>query len=119
MKKILIIEDEKAIARVLSLKLIHEGFEAKIANDGAEGMEILDKESFDLILMDLVMPNKDGFTTMKEINEKKIPTPVVILSNLGQGDDEKKARELGAKGFFIKANTPMAQIVEEVKKMFK
>ena len=60
MKKILIIEDEKPISRVLSLKLEHEGFEAKIANDGEEGMEYLEAESFDLILLDLVMPKKDG-----------------------------------------------------------
>lgn len=119
MKKILIIEDEKPIARVMGLKLTRAGFETKIANDGEEGMKILEKEKFDLILLDLVMPKMDGFSTLEALKEKQIKTPVVMLSNLSQEDDEKKARELGAKGFFIKSNTPISNIVEMASKMLK
>ena len=119
MKKILIIEDEKPIARVLSLKLTREGFETKMANDGEEGMNIVEKESFDLILLDLVMPKMDGFSTLKALNEKKIKTPVIVLSNLSQEDDEKKARELGAKDFFVKSNTPISGVVEMASKILK
>ncbi len=119
MKKILIIEDEKPIARVMSLKLTRAGFETKMANDGEEGMNILEKESFDLILLDLVMPKMDGFSTLKELSEKKIKTPVIVLSNLSQEDDEKKARELGAKEFFVKSNTPLSGVVAMASKILK
>lgn len=119
MKKILIIEDEKPMAKVLGLKLSHAGYETKIANDGEEGLKILENESFDLIFLDLIMPKMDGFETLGAIKEKQIKTPVVVLSNLSQEDDEKKAKELGAAGFFIKSNTPMSTIADFAAKIIK
>ena len=113
-KKILIMEDEKPMARALELKLTNAGFAAARAGDGIEGMELLEKEHFSLILLDLVMPRMDGFAVLKALAEKGISTPVIILSNLGQEDDEKRAKALGAKDFFIKSNTPIATIVEKV-----
>lgn len=113
-KKILIIEDEKPMARALELKLTHAGFKAVSAGNGEEGMALLQKETFALIMLDLVMPKMDGFKVLETLNEKKIKTPVIVLSNLSQEDDEKRAKALGAKEFFIKSNTPIATIVERV-----
>lgn len=113
-KKILIIEDEKPIARALELKLAHAGFETKTVFNGKDGAELLQKETYKLILLDLVMPKMDGFKVLEMLNEKKITTPVIVLSNLSQKDDEKRAKALGAKEFFIKSNTPIATIVERV-----
>jgi len=118
-KKILIIEDEIPMARAMVLKLTHAGFEATSASNGEDGLTILEKESFSLILLDLIMPKMDGFVVLETLKKKGIKTPVIILSNLSQEDDEKRAKELGAKGFFIKSNTPIATIVEKVAQFLK
>ena len=118
-KKILIIEDEKPMARALELKLTHEGFEATIAFNGESALEMLEKETFDLIVCDLVMPKMDGFKVLETLKEKKVQTPVMVLTNLSQEDDEKRARSLGAKEFFIKSNTPIANIVERIRQFLK
>ena len=117
-KKILIIEDEKPMARALEIKLTHAGFAAKAVFNGEEGVGLFQKENFDLIILDLVMPKLDGFKVLEALKEKKIKTPVIVLTNLGQPEDEKRARELGAVGFFIKSNTPIAEIVERVSSAF-
>ena len=118
-KKILIIEDEKPMARALELKLTHEGFEAKIVFNGESALELLEKEKFDLIVCDLVMPKVDGFKVLEALKEKKITTPVMVLTNLSQEEDEKRAKSLGAKEFFIKSNTPIANIVERITQLLK
>ena len=117
-KKILIIEDEKPMARALELKLTHQGFEAKSVFNGESAIETLEKEKFDLIICDLVMPKMDGFKVLLTLNEKKIKTPVIVLTNLSQEDDEKRVKSLGAKEFFIKSNTPIANIVEWITQFF-
>ncbi len=118
-KKILIIEDEKPMARALEGRLAREGFEAKAVFNGESGLELLQKEEFDLIILDLMMPKVNGFEVLKELQSKKVTMPIIVLSNLGQEEDEKKARALGAEEFFIKSNTPMAKIVERVIRFLK
>lgn len=116
-KKILVIEDEKPLARALELKLVHEGFEVNTALNGELALEYLKKEKFSLIICDLILPKIDGFEILKFINSNKIKTPVIILTNLSQAEDEKRVLDLGASNFFIKSNTPIAKIVEHIKKM--
>ncbi len=118
-KSILIIEDEKPIARALELKLTHAGFQAQTAFNGEEGIAFLEKENFDLVLSDLVMPKLDGFGVLEHMKKKGIKTPVIIQTNLNQAEDEKHAKELGAKEFFIKSNTPIAEIVDHIKNFLK
>ena len=118
-KKILIIEDEKPLARALELKLSHAGFTSEVVFNGEDGIRLLNKESFALILLDLIMPKMDGFTLLAMLKVKKIKTPVLVLSNLSQREDEKRAKEFGAKEFFIKSNTPIATIVLRVTELLK
>jgi DNA-binding response OmpR family regulator len=113
-KRILIAEDEKPMARALELKLTHAGYEVKVANDGEVAMNLINEEPFSLILLDLVMPKKDGFKVLKEMKEKSILTPVIVLSNLSQEEDERKVKELGAKDYLVKSNTPIANIVSNI-----
>ena len=118
-KKILIGEDEKAIARALQLKLSNSGYEVTNAFDGQEVIDFVEKEQFDLILLDLIMPKVDGFGVMTKLKEKGNTVPVIILSNLSQAEDTEKAKELGAKDFFVKSNTPLSEIVNHVQEVLK
>lgn len=113
-RKILIMEDEKPMARALEMKLTHAGFFAQAVFDGKEGLALLQKEKFDMVLLDLMMPKMDGFRVLENMRNAKINTPVIILSNLSQAEDEEKARQLGAQDFFVKSNTPISVIVERV-----
>lgn len=115
LKKILVIEDEKPLARALELKLTHEGFEVKTLFNGEELLTTLEKDNFSLIVCDLVMPKVDGFQVLQILKDKGIKIPVIILTNLSQTEDEKRVRELGAVDFFIKSNMPIANLVEHVK----
>ncbi len=116
--KILIAEDERAIAGALNLKLNHVGFDSSVAFNGREAMDNLQKEKYDLLILDLIMPQLDGFGVLAEIKEKGIKIPVIVASNLSQTEDINKAKELGAVDFFIKSDTPVAEIVEKIKKYF-
>lgn len=116
-RKVLVIEDERAIAKAMELKLNFSGFKASVAYNGLEALEILKKEKFDLIIVDLIMPKLDGFGTMKAIKELKIKTPIIVSSNLNQDEDLKKAKELGAVDFFVKSNIPISKLIENIKKI--
>jgi|SRR5574344_67078 DNA-binding response OmpR family regulator len=113
-KKILVAEDEKPMANALAMKLSRAGFEVVNAYNGEECVDYFNKEKFDLVLLDLIMPKLDGFKVLEKIKETGSATPVIILSNLSQEDDEKKARSLGAVDFFIKSNTPIVNIINKV-----
>jgi len=117
--KILIAEDERAIAGALNLKLSHEGFETRVVLNGRDAVDSLEAENFDLMILDLIMPKLDGFGVLTEIKSKGIKIPVIVASNLSQNEDVTKAKELGAIDFFIKSDTPVAELVEKIKKYFK
>ena len=114
-KKILIAEDEKPMANALGLKLTSAGFEITLVYDGEAAIEAVKKSPFDLIILDLVMPVKDGFYVLEELKRLKIATKVIVSSNLSQEEDIKRAKELGASDYFIKSDTTLAEIVEKVK----
>ena len=113
-KKILIAEDEVAIASALELKLQHSGFETVIAPDGEVAMTELKAGKFDLVILDLMMPKLDGFGVLEEMKKAGIHTPVIVASNLSQPEDEKKAKDLGAKDFFVKSNVPLSDLVKKI-----
>lgn len=114
-KKILVVDDEQAVAKALELKLTSVGFDVKTVYDSTEAFALLEKEKFHLILLDLMMPVLDGFAFLSELKVRKIHIPVIVTSNLGQEEDLKRAKALGAKDYFVKSNTPIAEVVDHVK----
>jgi DNA-binding response OmpR family regulator len=119
LKKILIAEDEKPLAKALSLKLKSAGFEVDIAYDGEAALQTLKSKKYDLVLMDIMMPKKDGFTVLKELQGEGNATPVFVMSNLSQDEDVHRVQALGIKDYIVKSNTPLAQIVERIIAFFK
>ena len=67
------------------------------------------------MLLDLIMPEMDGFAVLEALRQKGNKMPVIVLSNLGQDEDKQKALALGATDYFVKANTPILEIVTKVK----
>lgn len=114
-KKILVIEDDKAMARALEIKLTHAGFEVGLAGNGEDGLIFLQKEDFSLVLLDLVIPKLDGFKILEKLKENGSKIPAIVLSNLTLAQDEERARLLGASEFFIKSDTPISKIVDKVR----
>jgi DNA-binding response OmpR family regulator len=114
-KKILVVDDEKPLAKALELKLSHAGFDVKTAFDGREAIDAIKNNHFDLILLDLVMPKLDGFGVMLEMKQNNIQIPIIVTSNLSQKGDNDKAKELGAIEYFVKSNTPLSDIVNYIK----
>lgn len=115
--KLLVVEDDQYLADIYALKLKKEGFVVEMANDGAMGLEIAKKFLPDLILLDIVMPEMDGFEVLKALKEdeatKKIG--VVMLTNLNSPDEIEKGLELGAIDFMVKAHYVPSEIVSKVK----
>jgi len=103
MFRILIVEDESRIAAFLEKGLQKNGYETAIATDGEEALQIIQKGSFDLLLLDLGLPIKDGWTVLREIRQtqQKIPD-VIILTARSDDGDRLNSIQLGAKGYITK-----------------
>lgn len=114
-KKVLIVEDERPLAHALELKLQHEGCDTTAVHNGKDALEQLNHATFDVILLDMMMPEMDGFQLLQHMNQKGDMPAVFVLSNLSLHDDEQRVLGLGAKKYFIKSNTPLSVIVEEIK----
>lgn len=116
MKKILVAEDDKYLSNAYRLKLAHEGFEVRMAGDGIEVMSILSEFTPDVIVLDLIMPNKDGFSTLADIkaSDKWKTIPVLVASNLGQDDEIERAKKLGASDFLIKSDMSMESFINKI-----
>jgi len=115
--KVLVAEDDNYLAAAYKAMLTKEGFELQIATDGVEALEMLTKFVPDVIVLDLVMPRKDGFAALEEIkqNPSLKDIPVIVASNLGQQDDIQKAKDLGATEFVTKSNLSMHDLVDKIK----
>ena len=118
-KCILIVDDEKPLAKALELKLTHEGLTATAVYNGADAIDALKSDKYDLVLLDLVMPQKDGFKVLQDIKDLKIKTQVIVSSNLSQDEDIARAKELGAIDYYIKSDTTLASIVEKIHEYLK
>lgn len=114
-KKILIAEDEKNLADILVLKLKKEGFSVKTVENGEEALQALSKSDFDLLLLDLIMPKKNGLEVLEALKNKnkKTKLKIMIITNLSQPEAEAKARKLGVKVFLVKSEVPLDEVVKK------
>lgn len=101
MTKILIIEDEEAIARLISLELDHEGYESTWVADGREGLDKAIEGNFDLILLDLMLPSLNGIEVLRRLRQAK-DTPVIILTARDQIMDKVAGLDIGASDYMTK-----------------
>lgn len=114
--KILIIDDDPFFQKFCASKLTENGYEVEVASDGKEGLEKATNGSFDAILLDLILPELDGFGVLQAFasNEKLKTIPVIVFSSLGQEHDVSKAMQLGAKGFINKGLFNQEELISKL-----
>ena len=120
-KKILYIEDEPTLQKTLGEALEQEGFYMLFASDGESGLRLANEEKPDLILLDIILPKKNGFEVLKELkaNKETAEIPVVVMTNLEGTGDVEKILEFGATTYLVKANYSLMEVVEKIKGVFK
>ena len=101
MKKILIVDDEEQIRNILRMYLVKEGYEVTEAEDGEIGLKLFYEKPFDLVMLDVMLPKKDGWSILREI-KKYTDTPVIMLTARGDSEDEVFGFEMGADDYITK-----------------
>lgn len=116
-KKILLVEDEDFIRELYVRQLTNAGFSVKFAVDGQSGLDMLRSETFDLLLLDIMLPGMNGLQLLREFKTQNPASKMItiLLTNLGQEAVIKEGFELGAQAYLIKASYTPDQVVNEVK----
>jgi DNA-binding response OmpR family regulator len=119
--KILWAEDDRFLSDILSKKFLAHGYNILKANNGTEALAIAETETPDIIILDIIMPDINGFDVLQKLKmqEKFKKTPVIMLSNLSAPSDFEKSKKLGAVGFIVKAAVSLDEIVAQVEKLVR
>ncbi len=117
-KKLLLIEDDKMISSMYKTRLEQEKITVLQAEDGNQGINLAINEKPDLIILDIILPQIDGFSVLQQLrsNESTKNIPIIILSNLGTDEDKEKGKKLGANDYLVKANLTPSEVGEKIKK---
>lgn len=113
--KVLIIEDEDALASVLLAKFKLEKFDVQVAGNGLEGLEKIKSWQPDLILLDIIMPKMNGYEVLEELQKNNNTIPIIIISNSGQDVELEKIKKLGANDYIIKTQINPEEVVAKVR----
>lgn len=120
-KKILIIEDDTFLQGLAANKLQGEGFVVNTASNGNQAISDLGQNSYDCIILDLMLPDVSGFEILKQIRARETnnQVPILIFSNLSDDKDIKQGLDLGATDYLVKANFTLDELAEKVRGVFK
>ncbi len=118
--KILLIEDDEILSKVLYEELTEAGFEVGRAFDGEEGLKMATSGKPDLVLLDIILPKKQGFDVLEELKQSPITNkiPVIMVTMLGKDEDIKRGLELGANDYIVKSQHAVGEIVDKIKTFF-
>lgn len=120
-KKILIIEDEETLQKALMQYLQEEKFDVLSASDGEKGVELVKSEKPDLVLLDIILPKKNGFQVLEEIKQNEVTRNiiVIILTNLESMEDIQRAFDKGAMTYLVKSEYKLEDIVKKINEALK
>lgn len=115
-KKILVVEDDRTLARLYAAKLEKSGYEVAVAFDGEEGLEKVVSFQPDVVLLDIIIPKLDGFAVLERMKQdpKAAHIAVILLTNLGQDEDVSKGKKLGARDYLVKSQFTPSEIVQKM-----
>lgn len=119
--KVLLVEDDAMIVQMYKTRMGSEGWEVFSTDRGSEALKIAKENKPDIILLDIILPEIDGFTILKELradsDTKKIP--VLMLTNLGQESDQNRGKEMGVDGYFIKSQHTPGDVIVKIESLIK
>ena len=118
-KKILIVEDTSELRRVEAKLFEDANFLVEVAEDGQSGLEKIKKNQYDLVILDLVMPNQTGFDVLNELKTMNSTLPVIVYSNMTESMNRNEAIKLGATEYYEKLTTPLEVILEKVRNILE
>lgn len=120
-KKILLVEDDPLIIEIYTTKLRETNFEVETAVDGEKALKKIKAGGFDLLVLDIVLPELTGFEILEKIRKDKElkDLKIIVLSNLGQKTDIEKAQKFGVAKYLIKAHYTPSEVVGEIEKLLK
>lgn len=118
MTKILVVDDEPAISTLLKYSLEQNGYQVIVATDGKSAYDLISEQSFDAVLLDLMLPIMDGMTVLKNVRQDKIATPVLLVTAKGDEFDRVFGLELGADDYITKPFSPR-EVVARLKAVLR
>ncbi len=116
--KILVVEDEKKVAAFIKKGLEEDNFKVELAYDGEKGEERATESTFDLIILDILMPKKDGLTMLEELRAKHISTPVLMITAKGSVEDKVRGLDSGADDYLVKPFA-IAELLARVRSLLR
>jgi len=121
MKKVLIIEDDSFLQGLEASKLEKEGYKVITASTGGEAMKKINEPDIDVILLDLILPDFDGFEILKKVRtiETLKNVPIIVFSNLSEEKAINKSKELGATDFMVKSNFTLDELIKHINSILK
>lgn len=115
-KRVLLVEDFPIIQNLYSKPLKSHGYEVDIANDGAAALELVATNTYDFILLDLLLPNVNGIQFLEEFTNRPKQTKIIVLSDFNEEKTAQKAKKLGVKAYMIKAENTPSQLINKLDK---
>ncbi|MEK7576582.1 MAG: response regulator [Patescibacteria group bacterium] len=115
-KKLLLVDDDEFLLDMYSMKFREANFSIDIASSGSTALEKMKNNTYDVVLLDIVMPSMDGFEVLAELKKNNLlgKAIIIVLSNLGQKEDIERGIQLGATDYVIKAHFTPREVVEKV-----
>ncbi|TAK95039.1 response regulator [Patescibacteria group bacterium] len=120
-KRVLLVEDDTFVSNIYQVKLEKEGFVVALATNGLEAIKQLESGSFDMVLLDIVMPYMDGIETLKKMkaDSRWQRLPVILLTNLSEREKIEEALGIGANDYLIKSHFTPSEVIEKINALFK
>ncbi|OGY44371.1 MAG: hypothetical protein A3B89_02010 [Candidatus Buchananbacteria bacterium RIFCSPHIGHO2_02_FULL_40_13] len=115
--KALLVEDDPMILEMYKARMQDEGWEVFSTDRGSEAVELAKKEKPHIVLLDIILPETDGFSVLQKLRAETATKniPVLMLTNLGQESDQNRGQELGIEGYFIKSQHTPADVIAKIR----
>lgn len=117
-KRVLVVEDEQSIQRILQYELVQAGFQVEVASDGDEGFRLAKDGGFDVILLDVMLPKRDGFSICRDLREHKVSSFIIMLSARDDEFNRVLGLDVGADDYMTKPFSSR-EVVSKVKAMVR